>query len=171
MSVFLVVYILKICSIGVCPISSIVFFILGGFCAAWGCVTIDGLSPRSRWVILFGASSGYIVIKSLCVSHIAMNSAILMLLIAIWFAFDIFDLKFINSKWLTLTAGIYFMHGPIIKTFDKYFATYISSNLNLCLMNVYYCTKTICFFTMSALLCYAIKRFFPRISYLLFGGR
>ena len=169
----LMVYLLLIrIGVGVSPGSSVVFFLLGCGLAVSNLDLNGGRMRNGLCLLLCVASFVLMILLRLSFdSHVTNNLAIAASIFGIWLLVDL-GMSFHQANWiLYLTPGIYFMHGPLIKTFDKYLEEGIVSGMNAWQMNVYYFARTIGFFVLVGLLCHAIKRFFPRFAAIVFGGR
>ena len=158
--------------IGVGPGSSVIFFLLG--CGiALSNIDLNGGRMRKGYCLLLCVSSfaTAILLKCLFSSHLTNNLAIMSSILGVWLLLDLVGMCRQANEIMYLTPGIYFMHDPLIKTFNKHFEEGIVSGLSAGQVNAYYFVRAIGFFVLVGLLCYAIKRFFPRFATIVFGGR
>ena len=158
--------------VGVSPRSSVIFFLLG--CGiAMSNLDLNGGTMRNGLSLLLcvGSFVLMILLRLFFDSHVTNNLAIAASIFGIWLLVDLCMSCHQGNGILYLTPGIYFMHGPLIKTFDKYLEEGVVSGMNAWQMNAYYFARTIGFFILVGLLCYAIKRFSPRFAAIVFGGR
>ena len=128
-------------------------------------------SNRSRAIMCAAAFLSATLIRSVFVSHVMLNISIVFMLIAIWWFVDIVVKSQCLNGLVELTSGIYFVHDPFRRMFDKYFAQDIYCALSTWQLNMYYFIRIVVLFAFAASLVYALKRFIPRFSIVVFGGR
>lgn len=158
--------------VAISPGSSVYYFLLGCVIAIWKVdLRTDMKSNRSRAIMCAAAFLSATLIRSVFVSHVMLNISIVFMLIAIWWFVDIVVKSQCLNGLVELTSGIYFVHDPFRRMFDKYFAQDIYCALSTWQLNMYYFIRIVVLFAFAASLVYALKRFIPRFSIVVFGGR
>lgn len=160
--------------LGICvsPGSSVVYFLFG--CAlAWFRVRLNCfMTRRPKRVILCALLFAVaLLIRSFFTSHLMLNVAIVFALLGIWFVMDVIGQPLLIKNIYGLTSGIYFIHDPIRRTFDKYYADRIYTMLSAWQLNTYYFVRILVIIAVAGLAVYIIKRHFPRVAEIAFGGR
>ena len=165
-------FIFKSLHVGISPGSSPVFFLLGCAMAVFKIDLShgkkDGLAHNLTSLMAFCLA---VLCHFFSESHITLNIAIILTIVAIWYLSDYIKESTWIDKLTGITAGVYFIHDPIRRGVDKYFLGTISSGLTPCQMNFYYFSRIIVLFSLIGWVVYVVKQKFPRFAAIIFGRR